>query len=138
MVNTFAKTQIMVYDQKIDPTKQAITLDKQFFNLIGNTPLIDLTSIPFIPKNPNTRIYAKLEMLNYGGSVKDRPAYWMIKTAEKKGILTKNKTIIEPISGNTGIGIAWIAKLKGYKVIIVMPETMTIERQKILKSYGAK
>ncbi len=136
-MNAFAQNILPVYE-KIDPKKQAIALDEQFFNLIGNTPLVDLTHLPFIPKKTQTRIYAKLELLNYGGSVKDRAAYWMIKTAEQKGMLTKDKIIIEPTSGNTGIGLTWIGKLKGYKVIIVMPETMTMERQKMLKCYGAK
>ncbi len=134
-MNAFAQG---IMFSKVDPKKQAIKLDDQFFNLIGNTPLIDITNLSFLPKIPNTKVYAKLEMLNYGGSVKDRPAYWMIKTAEQQEILTKDKIIIEPTSGNTGIGIAWIATLKGYKVKIVMPETMSLERRKILQSFGAE
>lgn len=107
-----------------------------FFSLIGNTPLIRIR-MPFL-NNINTKVYAKLEMFNFGGSIKDRPAYWMIKEAERKGILKPTNTIIEPTSGNTGIGLAWIGQKKGYKVILVMPESVSNERKAIIKSYGAK
>jgi cysteine synthase A len=99
------------------------------FELIGNTPLIK------VGKN---NIYAKAEYLNPGGSIKDRVALSMILDAEKKGELRKGMTIVEPSSGNTGIGIALIGKLLGYEVIIVMPENMSYERKKIIEHFGAK
>ncbi|MEQ3392501.1 MULTISPECIES: cysteine synthase A [Bacteroidales] len=85
-----------------------------------------------------TEIIAKVEYFNPGGSVKDRAAYAMIEAAETSGKLKKDGTIIEPTSGNTGIGMAWIAALKGYKVILTMPETMSIERRKLLKAFGSE
>ena len=103
--------------------------------LIGNTPLVRLNRL-----NPNKKVavWAKLESFNPGGSVKDRIALSMIEAAEKSGALTKNKTIIEATSGNTGIGLAMVAAVKGYPLILTMPESASIERQKILKAYGAK
>ena len=104
-------------------------------DLIGNTPLVKLNRI-----NPpgGASIYVKLEFFNPSGSVKDRAAYQMIIDAEKKGILKKGATIIEPTSGNTGIGLAMNAAARGYKAIIVMPDSMTQERINLLKAYGAK
>lgn len=96
--------------------------------LIGNTPIVKL---------PNENIYIKMEKFNPGGSIKDRTALGMILDAENKGYLKKDSVIIEPTSGNTGIGLALIGRLKGYKVIITMPETMSIERRKLISSYGA-
>jgi len=96
--------------------------------LIGNTPIVKL---------PNENIYIKMEKFNPGGSIKDRTALGMIIDAENKGYLKKDSVIIEPTSGNTGIGLALIGRLKGYKVIITMPETMSIERRKLISSYGA-
>lgn len=105
--------------------------------LIGNTPLLELTHMK--EKNGwKANVFAKLEYLNPAGSTKDRAAAFMIQDAEEKGLLKAGGTIIEPTSGNTGIGLACIAAAKGYHVILTMPETMSIERQNILKAYGAK
>ncbi len=106
-------------------------------DLVGNTPLI---SIKNYEKNNNleANIFVKLEYLNPAGSVKDRVAKAMIEDAEKKGLLKEGSTIIEPTSGNTGIGLAAIAAAKGYKIIIAMPETMSIERRALMKAYGAE
>ena len=105
--------------------------------LIGNTPMLRLHGIEKA-SGSKAAIIAKLEMFNPGGSVKDRAALNMIKDAEKKGILKAGGTIIEPTSGNTGVGLAWIAGLKGYKTLLTMPETMSKERQLLLKAYGAE
>ncbi len=105
--------------------------------LIGNTPLVQLNNIMHNYKL-KARIVAKIESFNPGGSVKDRAALAMIEDAEKKGLLAPGALIIEPTSGNTGVGLAWIASLKGYKVVLTMPETMSIERQKLLKALGAE
>lgn len=116
----------------------SVNIRKNALELVGNTPLLDLQSYAEKEKINNVKIYAKLEAFNLTGSVKDRIAKEMIESAEKKGILSKGCTIIEPTSGNTGIGIAAIASIKGYKVIIVMPETMSVERRNIIKHYGAE
>ena len=105
--------------------------------LIGNTPMLKLNNIE-TAHNSVATVIAKLEMFNPGGSAKDRIALNMINDAEKKGILKPGATIIEPTSGNTGVGLAWIAGLKGYKLILTMPETMSRERQLLLKAYGAE
>ncbi|MGD9568427.1 MAG: cysteine synthase A [Sedimentibacter sp.] len=97
-------------------------------NLIGNTPIVQL---------PGENIFIKMEKFNPGGSIKDRTALGMILDAENKGLLKKNSIIVEPTSGNTGIGLALIGRLKGYKVIITMPESMSQERRTIISSYGA-
>jgi cysteine synthase len=102
--------------------------------LIGNTPMVRINKLN---TNRKVNIYAKLEGHNPGGSIKDRIARYMIEGAEKEGRLTKDMTIVEPTSGNTGIGIAMVAAAKGYRCVIVMPETMSVERRKILKAYGA-
>lgn len=101
-------------------------------SLIGNTPIIRLSKLGY----PN--IYVKLEKYNPGGSIKDRAVYSMINKGEEKGELNKNDVLVEATSGNTGIGLAMVGKLKGYKVIIVMPETMSIERRQLVKAYGAE
>jgi cysteine synthase A len=106
-------------------------------DLIGKTPIIKLNRLEK-ELGLNAHIYAKLEFLNPGGSVKDRAAYNMILEAEKEGKLTKDSTIIEGTSGNTGIGLAMVAAAKGYKIKIAMPENMSIERVKLLKAYGAE
>lgn len=105
--------------------------------LIGKTPLLELTHIEK-EFNLQAKILAKLEFFNPAGSVKDRVAKAMIDDAERKGILKQGSTIIEPTSGNTGIGLASVAASRGYKIIIVMPETMSIERRQIMKAYGAE
>jgi len=103
---------------------------------IGNTPLIELNSLN--SKKPKVRIFGKFEGANPGGSVKDRPAYWMIKKAEESGELSKGKIILEPTSGNTGIALAMIGAAKGYKVKLCMPECVSTERQLTLQALGAE
>jgi cysteine synthase B len=103
---------------------------------IGNTPLIELSNLN--SKKPDVRILGKLESANPGGSIKDRTAYWMIKNAEQAGQLTKEKTILEPTSGNTGIALAMIGAAKGYKVKLCMPECVSMERQHILQAFCAE
>lgn len=110
---------------------------KSLVQLIGKTPLLELSKIEK-EEHLECRLIAKVESFNPGGSVKDRAALSMIEDAEKKGLLTKNSLIVEPTSGNMGIGLAWVALLKGYKVILTMPETMSVERQHLLKSFGAE
>ena len=110
---------------------------QSLIDLIGNTPLVQLNNI-MADFNLKACILAKIESFNPGGSVKDRAALAMIEDAEKKGLLSHGALIIEPTSGNTGVGLAWIASLKGYKVVLTMPETMSIERQKLLKALGAE
>ena len=105
--------------------------------LVGKTPLLELTNIEK-SLGLQAKIYAKLEYFNPAGSVKDRIAKAMIEDAEAKGLLTENSVIIEPTSGNTGIGLSAIATAKGYKIIIVMPETMSLERRQLIKAYGAE
>lgn len=110
---------------------------KSVSELIGKTPLLELTNI----ENEfglKSKLYAKLEYFNPAGSVKDRVALKMIEDAEEKGLLKKGSVIIEPTSGNTGIGLAAVAASKGYKLIITMPETMSIERRKLIAAYGAE
>lgn len=112
-------------------------LEKNRNKTVGNTPLVELKEIAkkygFCGK-----IYAKVESFNPAGSVKDRVALAMIEGAEREGKLTKDSVIIEPTSGNTGIGIAYISRLKGYRAILTMPDSMTVERRELLKSYGAE
>ena len=103
--------------------------------LIGNTPILKLTNM--IGEN-SADVYVKLEKFNPGGSIKDRASLGMIEKAESEGKLKKGSVIIEPTSGNTGIGLAMIGRIKGYKVIIVMPETMSKERRDLIKAYGAE
>lgn len=105
--------------------------------LIGHTPLVRLNRIEK-ENGLNVKLLAKVEFFNPGGSVKDRIALAMIKDAEKKGLLKEGGVIVEPTSGNTGIGLAWVAAVKGYKAILTMPETMSIERRKLLAAYGAE
>jgi cysteine synthase B len=108
---------------------------KGVLGAIGNTPLVQLVNLN---GNPDVKIFAKLEGNNPGGSIKDRPAYYMIKMAEESGQLTADKIIIEPTSGNTGIAIAMIGAAKGYKVKLFMPECVSVERQLILQAFGAE
>ena len=105
--------------------------------LVGRTPLLDLQRLA-AKKNAQAQVVAKVEYFNPGGSVKDRIALNMIEDAEQKGILKPGSVIIEPTSGNTGVGLAWISRVKGYEAIIVMPETMSRERQNLLRAAGAK
>lgn len=105
--------------------------------LIGNTPLLEVKRIEE-SEGLKARVLVKVEYFNPGGSVKDRIALAMIEDAEKRGVLQPGGLIIEPTSGNTGIGLAWVASVKGYRLILTMPETMSIERQNLLKALGAK
>lgn len=105
--------------------------------LIGNTPLVELKRIEKI-KNLKARLLAKVEYFNPGGSVKDRVGFAMIEAAERAGELRPGGLIVEPTSGNTGIGLAWVAAIKGYRIILTMPDTMSIERRKLLRALGAE
>ena len=109
---------------------------KKLTELIGNTPLLELNKFSSL-KGLEQPIIAKIESFNPGGSVKDRVALAMIEDAEDKGLLKSGATIIEPTSGNTGVGLALVAAVKGYKLILTMPETMSIERRNLVKAYGA-
>lgn len=109
---------------------------KKLTELIGNTPLLELNKFSSL-KGLEQPIIAKIELFNPGGSVKDRVALAMIEDAEDKGLLKPGATIIEPTSGNTGVGLALVAAVKGYKLILTMPETMSIERRNLVKAYGA-
>ncbi len=102
--------------------------------LIGNTPLVKLRHF----STPQAEIWAKLEMFNPGGSVKDRPALYMIEDAEDRGVLTKDKVVLEPTSGNTGIGLALVCCIKGYRLKVVMPDTMSLERRLLIQAYGGE
>lgn len=103
--------------------------------LVGNTPIVRLNNMK---KEGMAEILVKIESFNPSGSVKDRAALYMIEAAEREGLLTKGGTIIEPTSGNTGVGLAMMGAAKGYNVILVMPDTMSIERRKLMQAYGAK
>ena len=112
-----------------------MSIKENILDAIGETPLVRINKLnPFKKIN----IYAKLEGANPGGSVKDRTALYLIKKAEEEGILNKDKIILEPTSGNTGIGIAMVAAVKGFKTLIVLPESVSVERRKILKAFGAE
>ena len=110
---------------------------KQLTELIGNTPLVELNKFSK-SKGIDTPLIAKVEFFNPGGSVKDRIALAMIEDAEKKGLLKPGATIIEPTSGNTGVGLALVSAVKGYHLILTMPETMSVERRNLVKAYGAE
>ncbi|MDI6744641.1 MAG: cysteine synthase A [Thermodesulfovibrionales bacterium] len=110
-------------------------LNRDILALIGNTPLVKINRLCH---EDDAEVWAKLEGCNIGGSVKDRIALSMIESAEKSGMLKPRGTIIEPTSGNTGIGLAMIASVKGYKLILTMPETMSMERKQLLQAYGAE
>lgn len=109
-------------------------IHKNITELIGKTPLVEISGL----EGQKARIAVKVEFFNPGGSVKDRIALAMIEDAEQKGLLRSGATIIEPTSGNTGVGLAWIGVSKGYRVILTMPETMSQERRMLLKAYGAE
>lgn len=106
----------------------------QITDLIGNTPLVKINKL----NDSDAEVYVKVEAFNPLGSVKDRAALAMIETAERDGSLKKGSVIIEPTSGNTGIGLAYVAAVKGYRIILTMPDTMSIERRKLLKAFGAE
>ncbi|MDH5769381.1 MAG: pyridoxal-phosphate dependent enzyme, partial [Nitrospirota bacterium] len=110
-------------------------LHKNILSLIGNTPLVKINRLC---SHDDAEIWAKLEGNNPGGSVKDRIALSMIEAAERSGKLKPEGTIIEPTSGNTGIGLAIVAALKGYRIILTMPETMSMERRQLLQAFGAE
>lgn len=107
---------------------------KSITELIGRTPMVEMSGF----KGQKARIAVKIEAFNPGGSVKDRIALAMIEDAEQKGILKPGATIIEPTSGNTGVGLAWVGVAKGYKTILTMPDTMSVKRRNLLKAYGAR
>lgn len=113
-------------------------IKKSALELIGDTPLVEISRYSHSAGVKDVRLLAKLEYLNPAGSVKDRTALSMIEDAEQKGILKKGASIIEPTSGNTGIGLACVAAVKGYKIILTMPDTMSVERINLLKAYGAE
>ena len=110
-------------------------MSHSILDTIGNTPLVEIKKLN---PNPGVRIFAKLEYFNPGGSTKDRPALYMIEAAEKSGELTRDKTVIEATSGNTGIGLALVCGVKGYRLMLTMSEAVSVERQKILKARGAE
>ena len=110
---------------------------KQLTDLIGHTPLLELSKFS-AQKGLQTPVIAKVEFFNPGGSVKDRIAFAMIEDAEKKGLLKPGATIIEPTSGNTGVGLALVSAVRGYHLILTMPETMSVERRNLVKAYGAE
>lgn len=112
-------------------------IKKQLTELIGHTPLLELQRMAKAHQAQAT-VIAKLEYFNPGGSVKDRIALAMIEDAEQKGVLKPGSVIVEPTSGNTGVGLAWVSTVKGYKTILTMPETMSLERQKLLRAMGAE
>lgn len=111
-----------------------MNISDNILKTIGNTPLVKINKL----NDGYATILAKVESFNPGGSVKDRPALNMIENAEKKGVINKDTVIIEPTSGNTGIGLAMVCAVKGYRMILTMPETMSIERRKLLSAYGAE
>ncbi len=114
-----------------------MTVYQGFTELIGKTPLVEVTNIEQVHEL-KAKLLVKLEYQNPAGSVNDRAAFYMIKDAEEKGLLKEGSVIIEPTSGNTGIGLAAIAAAKGYRAILTMPDTMSVERRNILKAYGAE
>lgn len=114
-----------------------MTIYKSITDLVGKTPLLELTHLEKA-NNLEATLLAKLEYFNPAGSVKDRIAKAMVDDAEAKGLLKPNSVIIEPTSGNTGIGLASVAAARGYKIILTMPETMSVERRNLLKAYGAE
>ena len=113
-------------------------IKKSAIELVGETPIVEISRYAEAAGVTGATILAKLEYLNPAGSVKDRVALSMIRDAEEKGILKPGATIIEPTSGNTGIGLAFVAAAKGYRAILTLPDTMSVERRTLLKAYGAE
>ena len=140
-LNLFAQEQTKKWKLRTRYKERRFTIMagyvKSTLDLIGNTPLMEVTNIEK-ELGLEAKVLVKLEYFNPAGSVKDRVAKAMIEDAEEKGILKEGATIIEPTSGNTGIGLAAIAAVKGYRIILTMPETMSVERRNILKAYGAE
>lgn len=136
-MRTFAADILINNKFNIQNNKIMAKIAKQLTDLIGNTPLLELSKYSKA-KGLETPIIAKVEFFNPGGSVKDRIALAMIEDAEKKGLLKPGATIIEPTSGNTGVGLALVSAVKGYKLILTMPETMSIERRNLVKAFGAE
>lgn len=130
-MNTMKKEKLIMEDLIMANVKTSI------LQLVGRTPLLEVVNYEK-KHNLEAKVVVKLEYFNPAGSVKDRIALAMVEDAEKKGLIKQGATLIEPTSGNTGIGIAAVAAAKGYKAILVMPETMSIERRKLLQAYGAK
>lgn len=126
---------VFAFAGKNAPARSISKIATNVLDLIGNTPLVRINKL--VGKN-DAIILAKLERQNIGGSVKDRIAKYMIETAEKEGKLTKEKIILEPTSGNTGIGLAIVAAVKGYRIMLVIPESVSEERKRILKAFGAE
>ena len=112
-------------------------IPRNLIDLVGRTPLMELTAYSRL-HGLTCPLVAKLEMFSPSGSVKARTALAMIEDAEARGLLRPGATLIEPTSGNTGIGLAWVAAVKGYRIILTMPETMSVERRNLLKAYGAE
>lgn len=139
--NALAGGRLSICRPRIRPHKAIggaiMNVYKSVTELVGHTPLLELTKIES-KEALGAKIFAKLEMFNPAGSVKDRIAKAMIEDAEERGILKKDSVIIEPTSGNTGIGLASVAAAKGYRIIITMPETMSVERRNLMKAYGAQ
>jgi cysteine synthase A len=121
--------------KEIPKGRKIMMLHQEVLSLIGNTPMVNIRRMC---GPADAEIWAKLEGCNPGGSVKDRIALAMIETAEREGKLSPGGTIIEPTSGNTGIGLAMVSSIKGYRLILTMPDTMSMERRQLLQAYGAE
>ena len=129
----FAYINLFLYFCSRKGIKKEIMIYKHLSELIGRTPMLEISGL----EGQQARIIVKMEYFNPGGSVKDRIALAMIEDAEARGVLRPGATIIEPTSGNTGVGLAWVGVSKGYKVVLTMPDTMSVERRNLLKAYGA-